>query len=343
MRRIVTRGLRSTVGLVSMALAAGLALSGCSNDPTAGGGKTSGASLTVGLTYIPNIQFAPFYVAEQKGYYKDAGLNVVLRHHSASEDLFGAMLAGKEDVVYAGGDEMMQAQAQSKPIVDIATLYQKYPVALLVPQKSSIRTAQDLRGHVLGTPGAYGETYFELLALLRSAGLSTKDVHVKNIGFTQQAALAGKKVDGVMGFVNNDAVQFDQAGIPVRAVSAADGQQPPLVASGLGATQSTLQKRGPEIKKFLAATLRGVEETLADPQEAIKLSEKYVPDLQDPQQQKAALAVLRATIPLMTAGGSTLGRNDPATWTRMAQFMEQQKLIARPVAADKAFTNSYLP
>lgn len=325
-----------------MALTAGLALSGCAGDPTSGGSKKSGESLTVGLTYIPNIQFAPFYVAEQKGYYKAAGLNVVLRHHSASEDEFGAMLAGKEDVVYAGGDEMMQEQAQSKPVVDIATLYQRYPVALLVPRKSAIHTAKDLRGHVLGTPGPYGETYFGLLALLGSAGLSTKDVHVKTIGFTQQAALAGGKVDGVMGFVNNDAVQFDQAGLQVRAITPAVGQQPPLVASGLGATSATLQKRGPVIKKFLAATMRGVEEMLSDPQEAVKLSEKYVPGLQDPKQQKAALAVLKATEPLMRTDGGTLGHNDPATWTRMAQFMLQQKLISHPVKASQAFSNGYL-
>src|SRR5690349_9886671 len=64
--------------------------------------------LTVGLTYIPNIQFAPFYVADSLGYYKDAGLNVTLRHHSFSEDEFGAVSAGKEDAVFGGGDEMLQ-------------------------------------------------------------------------------------------------------------------------------------------------------------------------------------------------------------------------------------------
>lgn len=343
MRRNVPRGIRCAVGLMAVALTAGL-LTGCADDPTAKKGSGGNDRVTVGLTYIPNIQFAPFYVAEQKGYYKDAGLVVDLRHHSVSEDLFGALTAGKEDVVYAGGDEMMQAQAQDKPIVDIATLYQKYPVALLVPDKSPIRTSKDLRGHVLGVPGPFGESYFGLLALLRSAGLSTKDVKVKNIGFTQQAALAGKKVDGAMGFVNNDAVQLNGSGTTVRTIGiGVDGGQPPLVASGLGVEKSTLDKRGAQIKKFLAATLRGVQATIDDPQEAIRLSAKYVPGLQDPKQQKAAAAVLAATIPLMRAGGQSPGHNDPVIWSKMAQFMQQQKLLNRPVAADTAFTNDYLP
>ncbi|MCQ4041838.1 ABC transporter substrate-binding protein [Streptantibioticus rubrisoli] len=345
MLRNGSRRLRAITGLAVAALLAGSALTGCAKDPTAGGsGGKNSQQLTVGLTYIPNIQFAPFYVAEEKGYYQQAGLKVDLRHHSASEDLFGALNSGREDVVYAGGDEMMQAQAQSKPIVDVATLYQKYPVALLVPTDSAIHSANDLRGHVLGTPGPYGETYFGLLALLRSANLSTKDVKVKYIGFTQQAALAGKKVDGVMGFVNNDAVQFDQAHIPVRAVTATDGgQQPPLVGSGLGATRTTLQNRGAQIKKFLAATMRGVQETIDNPQEAVQLSEKYVPDLQDPEQQAAALSVLKATIPLVRTGSGKLGYNDPATWARMAEFMKQQGLLSHPVSTDQAFSDSYLP
>ena len=343
MRRDVSGRTRYAAGLAALALAVGLA-GGCADDPTAKKGSGGGDRLTAGLSYIPNIQFAPFYVAEEKGYYKDAGLSVDLRHHSASEDLFGALTAGKEDVVYAGGDEMMQAQSQAKPIVDIATLYQKYPVALLVPEKSPIHTAKDLRGRTLGVPGPFGESYFGLLALLRSAGLSTKDVKVKNIGFTQQAALAGRKVDGAMGFVNNDAIQLGRSGNAVRAIGiGAGGGQPPLVASGLGAEKATLDKRGAQIKKFVAATMRGAQATIDDPQGAVRLSAKYVPGLQDPKQQKAALAVLGATIPLMRADGQSLGHNDPATWSRMAQFMEQQKLLARPVAPDKVFTNGYLP
>ncbi|MGO4425039.1 ABC transporter substrate-binding protein, partial [Streptomyces sp. MCAF7] len=158
-------------------------LTSCAEKPKDAGGK-SGDKITVGLTYTPNIQFAPFYVAAEKGYYKDAGLNVELRHHGAAEDLFGALKSGKEDVVYAGGDEMLQARSKNLPLVDIATFYQKYPVGLIVPKDSDIKKPTDLKGRTIGTPGPYGETYFGLLALLKEGGLSVKDAKVKNIGFT---------------------------------------------------------------------------------------------------------------------------------------------------------------
>ncbi|SDT80410.1 NitT/TauT family transport system substrate-binding protein [Streptomyces sp. TLI_053] len=334
-------------GALALLLAGSATLSACASDPTAAessDGKTGGA-VTVGLTYIPNIQFAPFYVAESKGFYKEAGLKVTLRHHSFTDDLFGAMTAGQEDVVYAGGDEMLQARAKDVPVVDIATLYHTYPVAMLVPQDSPIRTIADLRGHSVGTPGPYGETYFGLLAQLKAGGLTTKDVDVQHIGFTQQAALVGKKVDAVMGYLNNDAVQFQQAGLAVRAVEGTgDASALPLVAAGLGATRTTLDKRGDDIRKFVAATLRGVQYTVDHPDEAVTLSKSYIPGMNDQKQQDSALAVLRATAPLMQppATGKP-GLNDPATWDRMAAFMQEQGLIEKPAAPAEAFSNEYLP
>ncbi|MGW6917103.1 ABC transporter substrate-binding protein [Kitasatospora sp. NPDC054939] len=333
-------------GALALLLAGSTVLSACASDPTAASsdGKQGGA-VTVGLTYIPNIQFAPFYVAESKGFYREAGLKVTLRHHSFTDDLFGGLTAGQEDVVYAGGDEMLQARAKDLPIVDIATLYHTYPVAMLVPQDSPIRTVADLKGRTVGTPGPFGETYFGLLAQLKAGGLTTKDVNVQHIGFTQQAALVGKKVDAVMGYLNNDAVQFQQAGFAVRPVEGTGGAAAlPLVAAGLGAKRATLDKRGDDVRKFVAATLRGVQYTIDHPDEAVSISKTYIPGMNDQKQQDSALAVLKATTPLMKAPASGKpGLNDAATWEKMAAFMKEQGLVDKPVAPADAFTNDYLP
>lgn len=326
-----------------MSLVVVATLTSCADDPTKDHGKGSG-KFTVGLTYTPDIQFAPFYVAAAKGYYKEEDLNVSLRHHGAAEDEFGAIKSGKEDLIYAGGDEMMQARSKDIPLVDVMTLYQQYPVALIVPKDSDIHEASDLKGRKLGTPGEYGETYFGLLALLKEAGLSPKDANVQYIGFTQQAALAGKKVDGVMGYMSNDAVSFEEAGLKVRSIPLATKDAgETLVGVGLGGTEKTLKKRGDETKKFVYATLRGLEYTMEHPKEAVKLSQKYVPNLKGDKQRKNALAVLAATKPLMTNTDEDAGHNDPQTWGRMADFMYSQGLLDKPVEPSSAFTNDYLP
>src|SRR5579862_853980 len=74
------------LGAILVTLLTTLTLAGCG--PTTP--DSSLPTLTLGLTYVPNVQFAPFYVAEELGYYKTAGLNVILRHHNVGEDEFAA-------------------------------------------------------------------------------------------------------------------------------------------------------------------------------------------------------------------------------------------------------------
>ncbi len=334
--RLRRRG-AATLALLPLAL---LVFSACGTSGASG----SLPSLTIGLTYIPNIQFAPFYVADSLGYYKDAGLNVTLRHHTLTEDEFGAVASGKEDVVFGGGDEMLQARDNHIPLVYVANVYTKYPVALMVPANSSIHSLADLRGHTIGTPGAYGETYFGLLALLQSAGLSTSDVKIQDIGFTQVAALMGHKVDAVMGYVNNEAIQFQQANFPVRTFALSDVVSSlPLISNGLGALQSELDTHASAIKAVVAATLRGVQYTIAHPQQALTISEKYVPGLGDSQNAGTALAVLQATIPLWEGSGAAPGYNDPATWQAMGSFMKTYGLLNSTPDVTQAYSNAYLP
>src|SRR5438445_8258751 len=108
-----------------------------------GGSAAPLRTVTIGLGYIPDVQFAPFYVAKEKGYYQAAGLNVIFRH-GVVPDLFGEMMSGKDDFVFATGDETLVARSKNLPVVDVSTLYQRYPVSLIVPANSSIKTLADL-------------------------------------------------------------------------------------------------------------------------------------------------------------------------------------------------------
>jgi NitT/TauT family transport system substrate-binding protein len=331
--RLASRSVALLAALVTVLLA------GCGST-----GSNSNHHLIVGLTYIPNIQFAPFYVAEELGYYKDAGLNVTLRHHQFGEGEFDAIAAGKEDAVFGGGDEMLQARDHQISLVYIANVYTKYPVALMVPADSPIKTAADLRGHTIGIPGQYGETYFGLLALLQSAGLKASDVTMQPIGFTQVAALLGNKVDAVMGYLNNEAIQFQQANFAVRTLALSDVVQPlPLVSNGLGALQSELTAHPDDMKALVAATMRGVLYTIAHPQDALNISKKYVAGLDDSKNAANALAVLQATIPMWQNTTVSAGANDPNTWQAMETFMFQYGLISTQMDASQAFSNDYLP
>ena len=317
--------------LLALLLAA--ALAGC------GRGAATDRSVTIGLTYVPNIQFAPFYVADSLGYYKDAGLKVTLHHHAASEDEFGALVAGKEDILFGGGDEALQARSKGAPLVYVAQVFTRYPVALIVPADSPIKSPADLKGHSVGIPGKYGATYIGLLALLQSAGLGEKDIDEQSIGFNQVASLMGHKVDAVMGYINNEPIQFQKSGFAIRTIPVSSTQG--LVSNGLIVTEQGL-KDDKTVKAVIAATLKGLDYVNTHPEDAVNISQKYVPGLSDQGQQADALAVLKATIPLWQQEGQP-GRSDPQAWQAMATFLQQAGLLSGQVDVSKAFTNAYIP
>lgn len=309
-----------------------VAACGNSTSPSAPSGSTL-KKVSIGLGYIPDIQFAPFYVAQSKGYYKAAGLDVTF-HHGIVPDLIGSMVLGHDTFVFAGGDEALVARSKNLQVVDVATIFQRYPVSLIVPANSSIHTLADLKGHTIGVPGPFGSTYTGLLALLYQAHLSLSDVKVQSIGFNQVATLIAHRVDAVMGYSNNEPLQLKSQGFNVRTFDVSDYQ--PLVSNGIITTAGTLHSQPQLVRNFVQATIKGLKAVIADPAGAVQISRSYVPNLNPTR----AMLVLQATIPIWQGNGQVaLGFNDSATWQSMEQFLLAQKIIPSAQDITQAYTN----
>ncbi len=298
-----------------------------------GGAAKAVQNVSIGLGYIPDIQFAPFYVAKSKGYYSAAGLNVTLQHGIVN-DLLGSLALGHNTFAFTSGDELLVARSKNLPLIDVSTIFQKYPVSLIVPANSSICTLADLKGHTIGEPGPFGATYIGLLALLYHAHLSLSDVHAQPIGFTQVAALLGHKVDGVMGYSNNEPLQLSKHGFPVRTFDVSNYQ--PLISNGIITTENTWHNQPQLVRSFVQATIQGLQEVIANPTEAVQISKSYVPGMNT----TTAMTVLQATIPIWKGSGQNpLGYNDSATWQSMQQFLVAQKIIPSAQDLSQAYTN----
>ena len=169
--------------------------------------------LTVGLGYIPSVQFAPFYLADQAGYYRDAGLTVQLQN-GRDADLVTLLGQGAIDIGNSDGTSVIPAVSQGIPIVYAATIYGQFPSIVLAKADSGIKTAADLKGKKIGTPGKYGSSWIMLQALLGSAGLTTDDVTIVEYpDYGQAAALQQGAIDAATGFANNEPITLKKAGI----------------------------------------------------------------------------------------------------------------------------------
>lgn len=341
---------RISVLIATVATSLALAACGSTQDPystQASGSQsqqsdTSAASaVTVGLTYIPNVQFSPVYVAEEDGIYRAAGLDVTIRHHGSDEGLFTALAAGEEDVVVASGDELLQARDQGMDLVSIGAYYQKYPVTVIVPEDSTIHSLADLKGHSIGVPGEFGSSWYGLLAGLESAGLSSSDVDVVTIGYTQQAALTAGKVDAIVGFTNNDLVQLQQAGTAVRTVDLPEDT--PLVGASLITTRTWLDSHPQEATEVVDATVSGISRVVDDPQHAIEVTKKWDDTLSDASALTTARAVLSATTDLFEVDGKVSGVQDLSRWKQMGTFLSTVPgLLSGAPDVDAAVTNDYV-
>lgn len=320
-------------------LALTLLLTGCAQqrvNPQAG----ETPSVTVGLTYIPDIQFAPFYVAETEGLFTEEGVDVTLRHHGVSEGLFNALVAGEEDYVLAGGDELVQARAEGMDLVAIGQYYRQYPVVVIVPEASEITSPADLRGHRVGVPMRAGETWFGLQALMAEAGLTEDDLEIVEVGYTQQAALTTGQVDAVVGFVDNDQVQFDLAGIPTRVVPLTESGEVPLVSIVLATTRENLDADPETAAKVVDGMVAGITSTVESPASAVEDARSYITTLSETGAEAAAAATLDATRSIwITPGGDISATMEESEWSAMTTFMRDQGLLASPVAASEVMQN----
>ena len=307
--------------------------------PVAGCAPAAGPAPVVGLSYIPNVQFAPFYVAQARGFLGDASL----RHHGANEGLFTAIAAGQEQFVVAGGDEALQAREQGVDLVAVASYYRQYPVRIIAREDAGIATLADLRGKRVGLPGRYGESWFGLLVALKSAGLSEADLTIEEIGYTHQAALAAGKVDAAVGFVNNDLVQDQSAGLPVVALSLTPDGEPPLVGASLFTTRAYLDGHRDVVSRVAKGFVDGMSAVVADPTDALTVSATQIPGLDQPDALAAARATLAATIPVMTgADGTVSGALDAAQWQAMADFLLDAGVLTKPADAASAVDTTIL-
>jgi NitT/TauT family transport system substrate-binding protein len=286
--------------------------------------------------YIPNIQFAPLYVAMDRGYFESFGIDLELDYSFETD---AVALVGADEMQFAvvSGEQVLLARAQNLPVVYTFAWYQDYPVALVAKQAQGIRTPQDLAGKKIGLPGLFGANYIGLRALLSAAGLQESDVTLDSIGFNQVEALAADQEQAVVGYVANEPIQLSAQGYDIDVLRVADYVQ--LASNGLITNEKTLAENPELVQGMVTALSLGIADTITNPQTAYESSLKYVDQLAlaDEKLQKEILAT---SIEFWKT--DVLGRSDPAAWQNMHDLLLEMGLLTAPLDLEKAYTNEFI-
>ena len=343
----MTRPTTVLAALLAIVLAACTGGASASPPASASGGPAGSPApvkLRVGLGFIPNVQFAQFYLADGEGYYREAGLEVSLENRIDPE-LVTLVGQGAFDVGLADGTSVIPAVSRDIPIRYGATIYADFPNIVFAKADSGIARAADLRGKRIGIPGRYGSGWIMLQALLGTAGLTTEDVTIVEYpDFGQGAAVTQGAVDAATGFVNNEPVQLRLAGF--EPVILRVDEEVPLPGNGLIVGTATLSSKRDALRAFVAATLRAMEEIAADPDRGLEAAIARVPELG--AKRETQRAILDATIDTWQDANTErdgLGAIVPTEWDASVAFMSKLPgdLVARPLAADELVTLDLLP
>jgi len=328
--RITKRGVR----VVGSALVLLLALAGCGR---AGLGAPAAGELepvTLAMGYIPNVQFAPLYVAVERGYFRQAGIELSF-DYGMENDLL--KLAGTNELqfVVGSGDQVILARGQELPVVYVFNWYRRFPVSVTALQP--LNSPQDLAGKDVGIPGLYGASYIGWQALLGASGVDPASVNLVSIGYTQVESLVTGQVDAVVTYAMNEPVQLRAEGHTVYEIEVADYID--FVSNGLITNEKTIKERPELVRAMAQAMRRGLQDTLDDPDAAFEVSRQYIPEIDDagaPLQR----AVLEAALRFWR--GESLGRSDPAAWQASLDFMREIGMVEGAPDVESLYSNEFV-
>ncbi|HNK64700.1 MAG TPA: ABC transporter substrate-binding protein [Anaerolineales bacterium] len=322
------------VVLLMLTLAFGLMACGSSQSANEAGQVRT---LKLPMGYIPNIQYAPFYVAVDKGYFAEEGIAIEF-DYAFETDGMKLVGAGELPFAVASGEQVLLARAQGLPVVYAFAWYQQFPISVIAKSELNIKEPADLRGKKIGLPGLFGANYIGVEALLFSAGVDPSEVTFDAIGFNQVESFATGKSDVVVGYTANEPIVLRSQGMEVSELRVADYVQ--MIANGIVTSEATIVNKPDLVGSMTRAFSRGLADTIANPDEAYTISLKYVENLID-QDKAVQMQILNTSIEYWKA--DRIGYSDPQAWQNMNDLLVKMALLSEPMDLGKAFTNEFVP
>jgi NitT/TauT family transport system substrate-binding protein len=285
--------------------------------------------VTLFMSYIPSVQFAPIYVAVERGYFADEGIDISFDNNFDEANGVNRIANNELSFGLVSGEQVLLARANGRPVVYVFEWFHNFPVGVVSPVDLDITEPADLAGHVVGIPGPQGASYIGLRALLAASGLTEADLaELKSIGFTAPASICEDVVEAAVIYIANEPLKIQEQCTEVNIIKVSDYAT--LVSNGLITNEQTIRDKPELVRGMVRAVQRGLADTLADPDAAFTISvPKYVPDLSE-DEYPTERQVLENSLALWRSD-QRLGQTNPTAWEATQSILIETGLMAQPL------------
>ena len=335
----MTRRIGIAVALAVGALTLGLSACGGGDEPSTGS-QSDPQPFTLELDWYVNPDHAGIYSALDRGFFKQAGLDVQPQVPSDPSAPIKEVAAGRADLAVSYEPEVLLAQDKGLDVQAVGAIVDQPLTSLISLPKAGIASAADLQGKTVGTAGIpYQTDYLE--TILQTAGPPASAAEEVNVGLNLLPTLIGGKVDAILGgFRNIEGVDLQKRGLDPRIVPVDQLGVPTYDELVLVARRSTVDDHPEAIRSFITALAEGTSYAIKHPQEAANAVLAAGKGL-DPMQTRAEVD---ATLPLLAgAKGHPYGFMDPDQWREYAEWMAEHDLISSAPRTSDVLTNELLP
>ncbi len=284
------------------------------------------------------VAFAPWMLAQQRGYYAKEGLKVTFQPGRGGLDVAKQLGAGNGVIGGAFGDTPIIARANGIPVKSVAVLGGRSMTQLAVMESSGINSPKDLKGKTVTVMSYADSGYYALLGMLASSGLSKNDVEAQAAGPAGVWQLFAAKKADAMTSVPEWIAEVQATGAKMKIMPAFDYTK--SMAQAILVSDDVIKKRPDLVRKIVRATLRGLADIMKDPKGAVADYVAAVPA------NKGREAFVEETFKLYNAyvypGQATLGAMDRERLVALQKFYVEQGIVQKESPLADLFTNEFL-
>lgn len=289
-----------------------------------------------------------FFLAEDNGYFADAGIEMTIDQGNGSGAAVGSVAGGAYDVGFGDVNALIRL-ASIEPEAAPICVYQMYnapPFTVAVLSSSDIMSAADLEGRMLG--GAANDGALKLFpAFANLAGIDASGIEILNFQSNlREQMLKSEQVDGVFGFVNTIRFSAKLSGMnpdeEIRFIKFGDYGMD-LYSNGLIIPKALAEESPDLVSGMVAAINRGVADTLADPEAAIESVARREPLINKEVELERLIATLTDEMNHPELADTGLGNVDPERFATSIDIVVEADGLPRTPAPEEIFTDAFLP